>query len=186
MKFFKTNWVNILFLLLLALILFTPTGMPIRVFVLRLIAVSPSEIKKENVEYLKDFDWQLKNFSSEKISLEKSKGKVIIINQWATWCPPCVAEMPSFQKLYDTYGTKADFYFVTEEKAQTVQKFITNKNFNLPIYFPDGPSPDKLKSTVLPTTYIISKNGEILLRETGVANWDSQKVHLLLDKLLKE
>lgn len=160
--------------------------MPIQVFVQRLISFSPSEKAESKRETLEDYNWNLQLLDNEEINFSSSKDKVVIVNFWATWCPPCVAEMPSFQKLYDSYGERVDFYFVTSEKPEKVQKFIDKNEYTFPIFIQSYEAPQKLQSNVLPTTYLISKSGEIVVDETGAADWNSKKMRVLLDKLLSE
>ena len=171
---------------ILALLFIPQTSKPIKVFVNRIFAFSPSEIKQENRNVLTDYNWRLKTLSSEEINLSKSKGKVIIINFWATWCPPCIAEMPSFQKLYDDYGSRVDFYFVSSEEIEKLQKFIQTKGYTFPVYLQNSESPEMLQSNSLPTTYVISKEGEIIIKEFGSADWNSDKTRKLLDELLNQ
>ncbi len=184
--FLKKNWSNILFFVFLALLIIPQTRMPIQVFVQRLVSFSPSEKKEENRETLEDYNWQLTQLSAEEVNFTRSKGKVTIVNFWATWCPPCVAEMPSFQKLYDNYSDKVDFYFVTSEKPDKVNKFMEKNGYTLPIFQQSYKAPDVLESNALPTTYLISKSGEIVIEETGAADWNSKKVRTFLDLLLVE
>ncbi|WP_258455298.1 TlpA disulfide reductase family protein [Aequorivita sp. CIP111184] len=158
--------------------------MPIQVFVQRLVSFSPSEASEDERETIQDYDWILLQLNTEEANFSQSKGKVTIVNFWATWCPPCVAEMPSFQKLYDTYGDKLDFYFVTSEKAEKVEKFMEKNHYTLPIYIQAFKAPEQLESSVLPTSYLISKSGEIVINEEGAADWNSKKMRKLLDDLL--
>jgi len=186
MKFLKKNWSNLLFGAFIILMIVPQTRMPIQVFIQRFISFSPSEIDKEDRAILKDYDWNLASLNLEKVNLSQSEGKVVLINFWATWCPPCVAEMPELQELYDAYGDRVDFYFITNEKPETVNFFLDKKGFELPVYIQIEQSPKVLESSSLPTTYLISKSGEIVMRKTGAASWNSDKVHQVLDELLKD
>ncbi|CAM3481158.1 TlpA family protein disulfide reductase [Aequorivita lipolytica] len=185
-SFLKKHWSNILFVAFLALLIFPQTRMPIQVFVQRIISFSPSEKAEAERETLHDYDWSLQQLTAEGVNFSQSQGKVTIVNFWATWCPPCVAEMPSFQKLYDTYGDQVDFYFVTSEKSEKVEKFMEKNGYTLPIFLQTFEAPKKLESFVLPTTYLISKTGEIVIDEQGAADWNSEKMRKLLDQLLGE
>lgn len=160
--------------------------MPIQVFLQRLIAFSPSTVKVENRDTLTDYSWQLRKLDGANVNLKSSENRVVVINLWATWCPPCVAEMPSFQQLYNDYGDKVDFYFVSGEKRSVINSFLEKHAYILPVFQPLGEAPIVLNSQALPTTYIINNNGEILVNKTGVANWNSSKTRALLDKLLEE
>src|SRR5690554_7825322 len=103
-KFLKKQWTNILFGVFVILLIIPQTRMPIQVFVQRLISFSPSETSEEKRETLQDYRWPLTELNAREINFSQSQGKVTVVNFWATWCPPCVAEMPSFQKLYNDYG----------------------------------------------------------------------------------
>ena len=162
------------------------TRMPIQVFVQRLISFSPSENSVADREVLEDYNWSLQELNAAEINFSQSKGKVVIVNLWATWCPPCVAEMPSFQKLYNSYGDKVDFYFVTSEKPEKIEKFMLKNEYSLPIFIQKYEAPKQLQSQALPTTFLISKSGEIVIKEEGAADWNSAKMQTLLDKLLAQ
>lgn len=185
-KFIKKNWSNIIFVVLIVLLIFPQTRMPIQVGLQRLISFSPSEIDVEDRTVLNDYQWNLTSLNDERIDFSQSKGKVVLINYWATWCPPCVAEMPDLQELYTAYSDQVDFYFVTSDEKEKLTLFLTKYNYNLPVYIQTEKSPDLLETTSLPTTFLISKTGEIIMRKKGAANWNSDSVHEIIDKLLKE
>ncbi len=182
--FLKKHWSNIIFFAFVALLILPQTRMPIQVFVQRLISFSASEKTEAERETLQDYNWNLKELNSEEINFSQSKGKVIIVNFWATWCPPCVAEMPSFQKLYASYGDKVDFYFVTSEEPEKIENFMEKNEYSFPIFIQKYEASKQLQSQVLPTTYVISKSGEIVIDEEGAADWNSNKMQTLLDKLI--
>jgi thiol-disulfide isomerase/thioredoxin len=185
-NFLKKNWKNILFAVVIALLLIPQTGMPIKVFFNRMIAFSPSEVKEEERIVLHEYDWNLTTLDNKRVNFSQSEGKVVIVNLWATWCPPCVAEMPSMQKLYESYGDRVDFYFVTSEANEKPLKFIQKHEYSFPVYRESQVTPEVLRSRSIPATYVISKDGTIIMDEKGAANWNSEKVHQLLDTLLEE
>jgi thiol-disulfide isomerase/thioredoxin len=186
MEKIKKNWSNILFAIVIILLIIPQTRTPIQVFVLRTISFSPGQIDQEERVVLKDYDWSLSTLDSESVNLSRSLGKVTIISYWATWCAPCLAEMPYLQELYDNYGDKVDFYFISQEKKTTLQNFLDKKNYSIPVYIPIESSPEALEIRSLPTTLLISRSGEIVIRKTGVANWNDEKVYELLDNLLDQ
>ena len=142
-------------------------------------------VPERTQQILEDFDFELVNSEGKAVNLADYKGKVIFINFWATWCPPCVAEMPDLQLLFNAYGEKVTFLFIARDKEEKVSNFLRKKNYNLPVYFESGFTPKALYTAALPTTFIIDKKGSIILAESGSADWNAESVHELLDGLLK-
>jgi|LGVE01.1.fsa_nt_gb thiol-disulfide isomerase/thioredoxin len=193
MKIFKSKefYKNVAFLAFLAIILVpNPVGMEMKLMVskLRVLVLNPSVEKVENQKQLSKFDyeWQLMNSEGEKVLLSEFQGKVILINHWATWCPPCVAEMPSFQKLYNDYGDKIVFIFVTSDDRNKTEAFLKKRELTLPVYQQASKAPAKLFTNSLPTTFLLDQNGKILINETGASDWNSKSMRATLDKLLAE
>jgi len=184
MKLGKKRWINAALILLIILILFTPVGFYTRVFLGRLFATSAAVLKTELQMPVKNYDWQLINADGKEINFEMTKGKVVLVNFWATWCPPCVAEMPSLQDLYNDYNEKVEFMFVAQDKVEKVSAFIAKKGYTLPVYYSRTEAPKLLTSKSIPTTYVINKEGKIIVAETGAADWNSDKVRKILDGLL--
>ena len=182
MKITKKHISNILFVVLIGLMLYPPT----KTYFIRFISFSPSEISSEKQQSLSSYTWHLKGLNTTNVDFNQLKGKVIFVNFWATWCPPCVAEMPEIQKLYNDYKEKVVFLFVTNDDWETVQKFLTKNNYHLPIYNPLTQPPKELISNSIPTTYVINKQGKIVVQKTGAASWNSKTTRKMLDKLLKE
>lgn len=183
--YLKRNWSTILFGLVLVLLLVPSTGVPIKVVLNRLMAGSPSAISGEDRKSLNTYHWELESLEGKDLNLNQSQGKVVIINVWATWCPPCLAELPSLERLYKKYGDRVDFYFVSQESVEVLSKFLEKKGYQIPVYRSLQEMPESIATRSLPTTYLISREGEIVMAETGAAKWDSEKVLQLLDTLLK-
>lgn len=120
------------------------------------------------------------------VDLTDLKGKVVFLNFWATWCPPCVAEMPSVNSLYSKMKDNPNVVFMLADADQDLKKsttFMKNNNYDLPVYIPNGPVPDVLFSGSLPTTVIINKKGEIVYSHPGMANYDTPEMVDLLKEL---
>lgn len=160
--------------------------MPIKVFISKILSGSPSTVNTNERKLLTDYQWPLMSLAGEDSNLNVSENQVTIINFWATWCPPCVAEMPSLQNLYNEYGDRVDFYFVTSEDPKKVISFMKKKGLELPVYIQKYEEPNEIATQALPTTYVISKHHEIIIEESGAAVWDSKKVKEILNTLLSE
>lgn len=121
------------------------------------------------------------------VQLSDLKGKVVFINFWATWCPPCIAEMPSIEALYKKFEDNQDIVFLIveiEANAEKAQQFMSSKNLSLPIYFPESEISEAYLSGSIPTTVIIDKTGAIASRNEGMADYSSQEVSDYISELI--
>ncbi len=186
----KKSWIsNIIFIGLIALVLFTPVGSKLKLWTSKLMATfTPSVQKVEKREKLTDYRWQLTDNNGQPFDFSQSQGKVVFLNTWATWCPPCIAEMPVIQELYNKYRNNPDieFVFATTDPKSTVDKFMADKGYDLPVYYVQSAPPQQLASNTIPITFLIGKSGDITIRKVGAADWNSKKVTDTIDGLLKE
>ena len=177
---------NGVFFVLLLLFLVPATRTQIQIFLTRYISFSPGLVAEDSREVLTAYDWDLQGVNTENLDFETTKGEVVLVNFWATWCPPCIAEMPSMQKLYDRYKDKAHFVFVSNEVDSVLHKFMRTKEYDFPIYRAISNTPPLLYGKSLPTTYLLDKKGALVINKVGAADWDSDTVHKTIDKLLAE
>lgn len=185
MKITKPQRSNLIFLIIIAVIFFTPLRGYIQVFVSKAKMVIMAPSIDDDGSVISNFDWKLKGINTGDYDFESAKGKVVFINFWATWCPPCRAEMPSIQKLYDDYGDKMEFVFLTSEEAAKVNSFLDKNNYNLPAFNSYNNWPSEFEVSSIPATFILDKNGKIVIHEVGALDWNSDTIRKLLDELLK-
>jgi thiol-disulfide isomerase/thioredoxin len=134
-------------------------------------------------------DAEFNNENGSSVSLLSLKGKVVFINFWATWCAPCMAEMPGINGLYNKTGKDNRIVFIIADadgNFDKSKKFMTTRNYNLPLFKAGGSVPESLFSGTLPTTIVVNKKGEIVFHEQGVANYETQKFEDFLKKLAAE
>ncbi len=186
MKIFKNQWSNIIIIVIILAMLIPQTRKPIQIFVNKLISFAPSENDVEDRVKLEDYDWVLESNRGKRTEFAQFQDKVVIVNFWATWCAPCIAEMPSFQELYEDYRDQVTFVFVSNEQHQTVENFMKRKRFDLPAYKMLTKAPEPMDGRTLPTTYVISKDGSIVIDKIGAADWNSESFRRTLDRLIKE
>jgi thiol-disulfide isomerase/thioredoxin len=177
----KSTLQNIAFILFIALLLFSPLGTFVKIQVNRLIAFSPKTIAVTDQKMISTYQWQLVDASGKSVTLEEYKGKIIFINFWATWCPPCIAEMPSMQKLYADYQDKIVFLFVTTDSFERANTFLVKENLTLPVYQSITNPPLEMESSTIPATYLIDKQGNVIVAKIGTANWNSDSFREKLD-----
>ena len=110
----------------------------------------------------------LKNLTGEDVAVE-AKGKPYIINFWATWCPPCQAEIPDLAAFHAAHKDAVDFYAVNlQEDAAPVQKFMQERKADLPVVLDTkGAAATLYGVRAIPTTVVVDKEGKIAFRKTG-------------------
>jgi thiol-disulfide isomerase/thioredoxin len=177
----KKTLSNLLFIVVLGLMIYPPT----REWGMRQLAFPPSVETIDDAAVIKSYNWQLKGLNTADVIFNDLENEVVFVNFWATWCPPCRAELPMIQNLYNDYKSKVKFVFVTNENWNTVDSFFKEIGYNLPVYNSLSMPPEIFtKTNSIPASYLIDKNGRILISKTGAANWNSTKVRKLLDNLL--
>ncbi|HEX6058334.1 MAG TPA: TlpA disulfide reductase family protein [Gemmatimonadaceae bacterium] len=134
-----------------------------------------------------DFGWELRTLDGRTTTLERFRGRVLFINLWATWCPPCVAELRSIQALADSLADEPDiaFLLVSPETAGPVRRFVRRRAVAAPVYLEGTRAPARLGAIALPTTVIVSRDGRIVLRRRGAADWDDASARELLRDLAR-
>ncbi|MEM8509059.1 MAG: TlpA disulfide reductase family protein [Bacteroidota bacterium] len=182
----KKTILNVLLILFVVSFFVTPLGYYGKLFLNRAFSFSPPVIEKAARAQLPDYNWRLKDEEWEFFNFQRSKGRVVLINFWASWRLPSEAELQSIQLLYDKYKGKMDFYIITNEDRPPVEEFMAEHQFTFPVTYliigdrapVDIPKP--------PFSYLIDKQGFIVVKKSGIADWDTRKVHQLLDDLLQE
>jgi thiol-disulfide isomerase/thioredoxin len=156
--------------------------------------MEPPELKVPNPKdmdvTLVDFDVNLLQFedlNGSQFSLRDFKGKTLFINYWATWCNPCLAEMPSMVELYNQYKDNQAivFLYLSKENRNTIIDYLPKDETlsQLPLY--KIISDDELFSTRgIPTTFIVDSSGEVVVKDVGSAIWNDQSVIDYLNNIL--
>ena len=185
----KSKIYNFIFIISIALLIIPQTRQSIQVFINKGITliVKPSVIDDSERKVISNYNWRLKDISKTDFDFNSAKGKVIVINFWATWCPPCIAEMPSMEALYQNYKNNEDvvFLFVSNEDVTVINKFITKKDYTFNVYQSLTEYPKEFDVTSIPRTFVIDKKGEIVIDKTGPADWNNEHITNTIDDLLK-
>lgn len=121
------------------------------------------------------------------VDVSKQKGKVVIINFWATWCPPCIAEMPTINRMYLHFKANPAVLVLpvdVDGDLRTSAAFMNKNNYSLDAYAPASAIPDDLMSGAIPTTVIIDKKGKVVARHEGGADYSSAAFYQYIERLL--
>ena len=120
--------------------------------------------------------WELQNTDGQTIHSSDFKGKVVILDFWATWCPPCKAEIPGFIALQNEYGKKGLAVVgisVDEGGAAVVKQFAQQSGMNYPVLLADEKTPRAFGGIeAIPTTFIIDREGRIVTKHLGFTEKD--------------
>lgn len=127
-----------------------------------------------------DYNFNIKDLSGNTIPFSTYKGKVVFINIWATWCGPCRAEMPGIQSLSEKLNNQAvEFVMLSQDRPADLPKvrsYLDKYQFTFPVYLPHGNLPEQVRVPSIPTTFVIGKDGKVLLKEVGTRNYDTKKM----------
>lgn len=184
----KLNKSNIIFLVIILLLIIPQTRQPIQIWFHKGFSYLNQSTLIDNSERIKiaNTNWQLQSDNGTTLNFESIQGEVTLINFWATWCPPCIAEMPSLQEIYNDYVDKVKFIFVTNDDFEIVNNFKSKRNYTFEVYNSITEIPQELVAKSIPRTFIINKNNEIVIDESGAVDWNSDNVRSQLDQLLSE
>lgn len=147
--------------------------------------LATTEIESIDSKPKADFSMNLISSKGEKVSMEEFRGKVIFMNIWATWCPPCIAEMPGINELYNDVN-KEDVVFIMLSVDQNFEKaieFNKKKGYDFEVYTVDGQMPQMYSTQSIPTTYVIDANEKIALTHLGMGDYDTKEFKEFLKEL---
>ncbi len=152
-----------------------------------LVLTAASGAAQAAPESLDSFDprWRMMTVDGTPVNLATFRGDVLIINVWATWCRPCVTEMPSLQALHEAFaGRGVRVLAVAADRPGPVSRFLRRHQLDLPVFLESDPFPPSLGVSAVPTTLVVDQRGNIVLRHRGAADWNRPEVHAFLEALL--
>ncbi len=135
---------------------------------------------------LGDLQGTFSDLDGRATSFADLRGKVVVVNLWATWCPPCRAEMPYLRNLWKKFEGNDGLRVlcISTETADEVRAHPLSRELDMPLYVFDPPVPPELQAEGLPTTYIFDRQGRVVFGHTGMARWDGDEIVAYLEGLL--
>ncbi len=143
-------------------------------------AASPGDNKAAVASVLPSF--RMVNRNNQVVDLAQFKGKKVFVNLWATWCPPCRAEIPSIESLgAKTDKSKTEFVLLSlDDNFDKARNYAVSNSMKLPVYYPAGTLPALFNTEGIPFTVIFNEKGEIIYQNMGSDNYDTQRFMDLL------
>ena len=184
----KKNWGSLLFYAIIAILLFSPSAKSWLLQQAISTGIFKAEIKKDRIDNnTAAISFSFSDMTGKTIDIADLKGKVVFINFWASWCPPCRAEMPDLENLYQKLKEDNRFVFLfmneDDDRNKAIQ-YLEKNHFTMPLYYTSGNVPQELFSGSLPTTIVLNKEGKIVLKHQGMAGYNSEKFINQLKELL--
>lgn len=133
-------------------------------------------VNKENQTF--DYAGRFVDMEGNAINLADYRGKTVFINLWATWCPPCRAEMPHIEDMYTKVKDTENLEFLMialDKEAEKSKKFIDDKGFTFPVVHASYGLNNSLQSESIPTTLVVNPKGEIIFYQEGMSNFDTEE-----------
>jgi len=168
---------NYLLIAFLIFIIVSPNG---KAWVLRQfisVGLFKAEIKKDAVKDLPgNSSFSFTDSKGNTNNTSRLEGKVVFINFWASWCPPCRAEMFSINELYQKLQSDTNFVFLSineDDDKSKADAYLENNHFSFPIFYTSGNVPGEIFAGTLPTTIVLNKQGKIVLKHEGLAGYNS-------------
>lgn len=132
-------------------------------------------------------DLTYRTLDGEQQQLSSNKGQVVFLDLWGTWCIQCVAEMPKVQELYNHYKDDPNVKFLLVSRLDspsTVRSYARRNHFDLPFYVThDDEIPPAMQLNQFPATFLYAKDGSLVAKHVGAADWSDRSVISFLDQL---
>lgn len=133
-------------------------------------------------------EWSLKNLAGETVKFADLKGKVVVLDWWGSWCPPCRLELPHFQKLYEAYKDKGVVFIgvnweqpnnTPEKRQELAKKFLKDNSYTFPVVLdPEMEAGEQYKIRGFPTVFVIDGTGQIRYRTVGYSSGVSEMIEM--------
>lgn len=153
----------------------------------RTIDIQPPGLKTPLDPREADYRWTLATLDGQDVEFSRYRGKPVFLNLWASWCPPCVAEIPSIESLAANSRLKGvEFVCVAVgDTPEAVQAFVKRQQMKVPVLLAVDPPPGVFSTDGIPATFLIAPDGRIVSWEVGAAQWDDPAVVDFLETLAK-
>ena len=155
----------------------------------------PPAFETQEVEWAKpeerqpvDLSGTLKTVNQKDVFFTDPPGNILVLNFWATWCAPCLVEMPSMASLYNQFSPDGlTMVALSTEDSEVMQKFLEKKSYPFNVWLDsDSVFVERFQVQQIPTTLVIDAQGRLIARHLGARQWDSPEMIERFQKLLND
>jgi thiol-disulfide isomerase/thioredoxin len=178
------NLLNGLFFIVFILLFVNPSAKALVIRILMKVGLFQPDISSATPQASGDLIFE--DIHGKTISLSSLRGKVVFVNFWATWCPPCIAELPSINELRQQFNDNDQIVFLMVDADNNFSKslpFIRSHHYNLPLNEAISTVPQNTYSGSLPTTVIFDKQGRMVFHHEGASDYTNKEFVAYLHKL---
>jgi peroxiredoxin len=153
------------------------------------VAVYPTHTEaKEKADVERAPEITMKRLDGKKASLSDYRGKWVFLNFWATWCPPCLQEMPEMEQFHKQFKSKMSMVAISVDKDDPakIAAFVKDRGYTFEVFMDgDGESLSKFGESSIPVTYIINPSGDVVSRANGPRTWTDPVIVDYINNLMK-
>jgi thiol-disulfide isomerase/thioredoxin len=133
------------------------------------------------------YNVSLLDMDGNRVDMTEWKGKTIFINVWATWCSPCLAEMPVIHDMYKEMADEDIVFamFSSDESIDLAKNFVEKKGYTFPVYYLRNGLPEPYSTGTIPTTFVVNPAGEVVMRHVGMFNYNSDDFKAFLRRVAR-
>jgi len=146
----------------------------------------PPTLRGTGLKEPADYSWKLRDLDDKPVDFAQFKGRTVVLNLWATWCPPCLAEMPALAALADNPRIKEKGVAIvcvsTDESPDALRRFMAKQSLPMTILRATA-LPSVFLTDGIPATFVIAPDGKVVASESGAARWDDPSVVSFLESL---
>lgn len=147
--------------------------------------LAPPDLARSRPGGAVDYAWPVRDLDDRPVDFAQFRGRPVLVNVWATWCPPCRAEMPGLAALAADPRLKAKgvaVVCVSDEPAETLRRFVAGKGWGMTMLRADA-FPPTFATDGIPATFLLDPGGKVVASEVGAARWDDPSVVDFLERL---
>lgn len=146
----------------------------------------PKLTEFEKQQIIHDYNWKIISPNGDSQNFLTKQNKVVFVFVWSTKDENIERVLDNISELYEEYKTQIEFIFVTNDTQIDVRNFVDSNQYTLPVFFSLSPISKPMNLEKSKKGYLISKKGRIVVADEGDINWNSKKIHELIDGLLKQ